>query len=58
VFIDRPRKRVGVGAWVALTGDVEADLAQIAAFYADVRGWRPERAGPIRFRDQRRSPPL
>ena len=57
VFIDRPRKRVGVGAWVALTGNVEADLAQIAAFYADVRGWRPERAGPIRFRDQRRSPP-
>lgn len=55
-FIDRSRKRIGVGAWITLSGDVETDLACINAAYAGVRGWRPERAGPIRFRDQRRSP--
>jgi 1-acyl-sn-glycerol-3-phosphate acyltransferase len=57
-FIDRPHKRIGVGAFVELSGDVDADLRRIAAFYADKQGWRPERAGPIRFRDQRRSTPL
>lgn len=57
-FIDRPRKLIGVGAWIELSGDVDADLARIREFYADKTGWRPELAGPIRFRDQRRSAPL
>ena len=29
----------------------DADLERIRAFYADKRGYRPERAGEIRFRD-------
>ncbi|MCL4762508.1 MAG: 1-acyl-sn-glycerol-3-phosphate acyltransferase [Burkholderiales bacterium] len=55
-FIDRAQRRVGIGAWMRPTGDVERDLDALRAFYADKRGWRPERAGPIRFRDQRRPP--
>lgn len=50
-FIDRPRRAIGVGAWVALTGDAAADLALLQAFYADKVAWRPENAGPIRFRE-------
>jgi 1-acyl-sn-glycerol-3-phosphate acyltransferase len=48
-FIDYARREVGVGAHLDLTGDVDADMARIAAFYADKVGRRPENAGPIRL---------
>ena len=48
-FIDYARREIGVGAYVALTGDADADMARIAAFYADKRGRRPERASPVRL---------
>jgi len=48
-FIDYARREVGVGAVVTLTDDPQADLARIAAFYADKVARRPENAGPIRF---------
>ena len=48
-FIDLPSRRIGIGAWLPLTGEVDTDLAAIAAFYADKRGWNPDHAGPIRF---------
>ena len=54
-FIDRARKVTGVGAWLTLTGDAGADLAALRSFYADKAAWRPENAGPIRFREP--SPP-
>jgi len=50
-FIDYPRREVGVGGSVDLTGDVAADMARIAAFYADKRGRRPENQGPVKLRD-------
>ncbi|MCC7216701.1 MAG: 1-acyl-sn-glycerol-3-phosphate acyltransferase [Burkholderiales bacterium] len=50
-FIDYARREIGVGAYVALTGDVAADMARIAAFYADKRGRRPGNAGPVRLAD-------
>jgi 1-acyl-sn-glycerol-3-phosphate acyltransferase len=50
-FIDRARKAIGVGAWMTLTGDADADLAMLRSFYADKAAWRPDNAGPIRFRD-------
>jgi cytochrome c553 len=34
-----------------LTGDIDADMARIAAFYADKTGKRPENAGPVRLGD-------
>jgi 1-acyl-sn-glycerol-3-phosphate acyltransferase len=49
-FIDRPRREIGIGAWIVLTGDAGDDLDALRAFYATKEGWRPERAGPIRFR--------
>lgn len=55
-FIDRATRRVGIGGWIALTGDVDADLARLAGFYADKRGWVPERAGPVRLRPREPAP--
>ena len=51
-FIDRARRRVGIGAWLELAGDEAADLAAMRAFYADKHGWNPRLAGPIRFRSR------
>jgi 1-acyl-sn-glycerol-3-phosphate acyltransferase len=48
-FIDRSTRRIGIGAWIRLNGDVDVDLAAIRAFYADKRGWTPKNAGPIDF---------
>ena len=48
-FIDYRRREVGVGGFLELTGDVDADMARIAAFYADKEARRPENAGPIRL---------
>ena len=48
-FIDYAQREVGVGAWLELSGDEEADLERIRAFYAGKRGCRHELAGTIRF---------
>jgi 1-acyl-sn-glycerol-3-phosphate acyltransferase len=48
-FIDYRRREVGVGGYLELTDDAAADMAGIAAFYADKMGKRPENAGPIRL---------
>ena len=50
-FIDYRRRRVGIGGYVDLTGDVAADMAEIARFYADKVGRRPGHQGPVRLRD-------
>lgn len=47
--IDYANKRVGVDTWLRMSGDPAADMARIAAFYADKRGLYPEKAGPVRF---------
>lgn len=43
-------KRVGIGPTLYLSGDIEADLDQIRAFYADKVGRYPSKAGVIKFR--------
>jgi 1-acyl-sn-glycerol-3-phosphate acyltransferase len=48
-FIDYARREVGVGGWLELSGEPEADLDRIRAFYAGKRGRRQELAGTIRF---------
>jgi 1-acyl-sn-glycerol-3-phosphate acyltransferase len=50
-FIDSARRECGLGGLVSLSGDVEADMARLRAFYADKRGIVPERASDIRLRD-------
>jgi len=48
-FIDYPRREIGIGACVEPSGDAGADMAGIAAFYADKAGCRPERQGPVQL---------
>ena len=43
------RKVVGLGPSIRLTGDVDADMATIAEFYADKRGRHPHNQGPVRL---------
>lgn len=50
-FLDYGTKTLGIGDWIVLSGDREADLERIRAFYTDKRAYRPDRAGEIRFRD-------
>jgi 1-acyl-sn-glycerol-3-phosphate acyltransferase len=54
-FIDYARREVGVGGWLDLSGNQEADLDRIRAFYAGKRGRRQELTGPIRFPPTRRT---
>ncbi len=49
-FIDFGAKVAGVERWITLTGEVEADLDVIRAYYADKKGFAPDKAGDIRFR--------
>jgi 1-acyl-sn-glycerol-3-phosphate acyltransferase len=39
-FIDAPRRQLGFGATFLPTGDIERDMPEIRAFYADKRGIR------------------
>jgi len=48
-YIDYPRKRIGVGAYLELTGNEAADLEALRRFYADKTGKHPEHQGEIRF---------
>jgi len=49
-FLDYATKTGGIGDVVGPTGDVEADMARIRAFYADKRGLHPEQTSPITLR--------
>jgi 1-acyl-sn-glycerol-3-phosphate acyltransferase len=51
-FVDYPTRRIGVGAFLDLTGDPVEDMRTIAAFYADKHGYRPENQGPVVLRDE------
>jgi hypothetical protein len=51
-YIDFPRREIGVGAYLDLSGDMAADMARIRAFYADKVGRHPENQGPIRLHDE------
>jgi len=50
-FLDWGNKELGIGEWITLSGNRDADLERIRSFYAAKRGCRPQRAGEIRFRD-------
>jgi 1-acyl-sn-glycerol-3-phosphate acyltransferase len=55
-FIDYPRRRVGIGGRLDLTGDVAVDMAAIAAFYDGLVGKHPDQMGPIRLREAPAAP--
>ncbi len=46
-FIDYARREIGIGGYVDLSGNVDDDMARIAAFYADKRARDPAKAGPV-----------
>jgi len=46
-FLDFEKKRAGLGELFYPTGDIEADMAKIRAFYADIKGKHPERMSEI-----------
>jgi len=48
-FIDYPRRQIGIGAYLDLTGDEHRDLEAIRRFYADKTGRQPGNQGDIRF---------
>jgi 1-acyl-sn-glycerol-3-phosphate acyltransferase len=50
-YLDYPAREIGVGAYLELTGDAEADMARIREFYIGKRGRYPKKQGPIRFSD-------
>ena len=49
-FIDYREKCLGIERWIELSGDRDADLAVIRAYYADKSALRVEQASPICFR--------
>jgi 1-acyl-sn-glycerol-3-phosphate acyltransferase len=51
-YIDYPGRELGVGGYLDLTGDRQADMARIRSFYAGKRGRHPGHQGPIRLRDE------
>ena len=46
-YLDQPRKRSGIGPVFQPTGDVEADMAAIKAWYGPFKGknWRQHQSG-------------
>ncbi len=53
-FIDYARHEIGVTEFMTLSGDKEADLAQLRQLYAGRTGLKPECASPIELGDARR----
>ena len=51
VAFDYRLKEVGLGEPIALSGDREADVELFRRFYQNVTPKRPERFGPVKFRD-------
>lgn len=52
VFVDYPRRQVGVGPLLHPSGDIQADFAYLREFYADKVGLHPEKQGAIELRPQ------
>jgi 1-acyl-sn-glycerol-3-phosphate acyltransferase len=48
-FIDYEQRTVGIGAYVELSEDVDADMARIASFYLGKRGRNLGQQGPVRL---------
>ena len=48
-YVDYQRRETGCGPVVPLTGDVQADMDQLRAFYASIIPRFPEKAGVVRL---------
>jgi 1-acyl-sn-glycerol-3-phosphate acyltransferase len=56
-YIDYVAREIGIGAYVEVSDDCAADMAQIRAFYEGRTGRHPEFQGPIRLREEPRAGP-
>jgi 1-acyl-sn-glycerol-3-phosphate acyltransferase len=52
VFLDYGQRQAGVQRFIMLSGNMQADLAQIEAEFGQRQGKRPALAAPIRFDDK------
>ncbi|HSN52506.1 MAG TPA: lysophospholipid acyltransferase family protein [Woeseiaceae bacterium] len=48
-FLDYGQRRIGIGPTLALSGDWQKDLDACRAFYKDIQGRWPDKAGPVTF---------
>ena len=55
-FLDYGRKRGGLGPMLHPSGDLEADLAKLRAFYADKQGKFPAEFSEVRFKPEESVP--
>lgn len=51
-YLDFSKKVGGIGPMIELTGDVRADMDRIRAFYKGKHGFRPDRVGRVRLREE------
>lgn len=51
-YIDYSRRELGIGAYFLPSGDIHADFERIRAFYAGKVGKKPEKASPIRLKEE------
>ena len=49
-YIDYRRRRTGIGPIIMPSGDIEADMEQMRAFYAPIAGRHPSRMSEMRIR--------
>lgn len=54
-YVDGGRRRAGFGPAIETSGDMTADFARLAEFYATITPIHPERFGPVRARPDRSS---
>jgi len=55
-FVDGPSKTAGIGPTLIPSGDIGADMDKVRAFYADKRGFHPEKITQPRLREEKRPP--
>jgi len=48
-YLDYATRRVGIGGWFVPSGDLQADMDVIRAFYRDKRGRYPDNHGEVRL---------
>lgn len=51
-YLDFGRKVGGIGPSLKLTEDLRSDMDKIRAFYAGIKGLRPENVGVVRLREE------
>jgi len=52
-FLDYEKRRGGFGPTLYPSGDIEADMDKLRAFYEDKVGKYPEKFGPVRLRSEK-----